>query len=78
MLINKSHPLSRYKPNSGRNVEKCLMQFCPDARVFDRTLRQISFSNLYLFDSIFSIIVWTNWMQDFDIKIALKPTGIKL
>ena len=31
---NKSHPLSRYKANSGKNKEKCLMHFDPDARVF--------------------------------------------
>ena len=33
MLI-KSHPLSRYRVNSGKNKEKCLMHFDPDARVF--------------------------------------------
>ena len=32
-MLNKSHPLSRYKANSGKN-EKCLMHFDPDARVF--------------------------------------------
>ena len=33
-MLNKSHPLSRYKANSGKNEEKCLMRFDPDARVF--------------------------------------------
>ena len=33
-MLNKSHPLSRYWGNSGRNKEKCLMNFIPDARVF--------------------------------------------
>ena len=33
-MLNKSHPLSRYKANSGKNKEKCLMHFDPDARVF--------------------------------------------
>ena len=33
-MLNKSHPLSRYKANSGRNKKKCLMHFDPDARVF--------------------------------------------
>ena len=31
-MLHKSHPLSRYKANSGKN--KCLMHFDPDARVF--------------------------------------------
>ena len=33
-MLNKSHPLSRYKANSGKNKKKCLMHFDPDARVF--------------------------------------------
>ena len=33
-MFNKSHPLSRYKAKSGKNKEKCLMHFDPDARVF--------------------------------------------
>ena len=32
-MLNKSHPLSRYKANSAKNKEKCLMHFDPDARV---------------------------------------------
>ena len=32
-MLNKSHPLNRYKANSGKNEEKCLMYFDPDARV---------------------------------------------
>ena len=33
-MLNKSHPLSRYKANSRKNKKKCLMPFDPDARVF--------------------------------------------
>ena len=33
-MLNKSHPLRRYKANSGKNKEKCLMHFDHDARVF--------------------------------------------
>ena len=33
-MLNKSHPLSRYNANSGKNKEKCWMHFDPDARVF--------------------------------------------
>ena len=29
-MLNKSHPLSRYKANTGKN-KKCLMNFDPDA-----------------------------------------------
>ena len=32
-MLNKSHPLSRCKANSGKNKKK-LMHFDPDARVF--------------------------------------------
>ena len=32
-------------------------------------------SNLCLFDSIFSIIVWTNWLQDFDEGICFPATA---
>ena len=31
--LNKSHPLSRYKTNSGKNKKICLMHFDPDAKV---------------------------------------------
>ena len=33
-MLNKSHRLSRYKANSGKNKEKYLIHFDPDARVF--------------------------------------------
>ena len=33
-MLSKSHPLSRYKENSGKKKEKCLIHFDPDARVF--------------------------------------------
>ena len=54
-MWNKSHPLSRYKANSGKNKE-CLMLFDPDARVFVlsnsykiQLLWQIFFSNFICF-----------------------------
>ena len=33
-MLNNSHPLSRYKANSGKNKIKCLMHFDANARVF--------------------------------------------
>ena len=33
-MLNKSHPLNRYKANSGKNKEKCLKNFDRDAQVF--------------------------------------------
>ena len=30
-MLNKSHPVSRNKANSGKNFKKCLMYFDPDA-----------------------------------------------
>ena len=33
-MLNKSHPLSKYKENSGRNKEKHLTHFDPDGSVF--------------------------------------------
>ena len=34
-MLNKSHPLSRYKANSGKNKKKkCLMHIDPEVRVF--------------------------------------------
>ena len=33
-VLNKSHPLSRHKANSGKNLKKCLMHFYPVHRVF--------------------------------------------
>ena len=33
-MQNKSHPLSRYKANNGKNKKNCLMNFDPDAGVF--------------------------------------------
>ena len=32
-MLNKSHPLSRYKANSGKNKKSCLMHLGPDAKV---------------------------------------------
>ena len=53
-------------------IKKCFMHFDPDARAFVLSnwhkiqLCDNFFSNLDLFDSIFSIIVWTNRVLDFD------------
>ena len=33
-MLNKSHPLSTYKANSGKNKKKSLINFGPDAMVF--------------------------------------------
>ena len=33
-MLNKLHPLNRYKENSCKNKKKCLMHFDPDGRVF--------------------------------------------
>ena len=33
-MLNKLHPLSRYKVNSGKNKEKSLVHFDPEATVF--------------------------------------------
>ena len=33
-MLYKSHPLSRYEANNGKNKKKCLMNFDPDPRVF--------------------------------------------
>ena len=33
-MLNKSHVLSRYKANSGKEFKKCLMHFDPACRVF--------------------------------------------
>ena len=33
-MLNKLHPLSRYKVNSGKNKEKSLVYFDPEATVF--------------------------------------------
>ena len=56
-MLNKSHPLSRYKTNRGKSKKKkkCLIHFDPDARIF-------VLSNW----NIFSVIVWTNKLHDFD------------
>ena len=79
-MLNKLHSLSRYKTNSGKNPKKkCLMHFDPDARVVVlnnwhkiQLCDKIFFSNLYLFDSIFSVIVWSNKLHDFDEVICFS------
>ena len=64
-MLKKSHPLSRYKTNGGKNPKKkCLMHFDPDLRSL--TLAIGTIANLYLFDSIFSVIVRTNRLHGFD------------
>ena len=52
-MLNKSHPLSRYNANSGKNKKECLMHFDPNARAFVlsnwskvQLLQQMFFSNL--------------------------------
>ena len=61
-----------------KNREKCWIHFDPDARVSVlsnwHTLWQIFFSNLYLFGSIFSIIVWTNRLHDFDKGVCFSDS----
>ena len=49
-MINKSHLLSRYKTNSGKNNKKqCLMHFDPDNRVFVLSSQNTSFSSISSF-----------------------------
>ena len=33
-MLNKSHPLNRYKANSGNTWKECLMHFNPGGKVF--------------------------------------------
>ena len=33
-MLNKSHPLGKYKEKNGKNKKKTLMHFNPDARAF--------------------------------------------
>ena len=33
-MLDKSHPLCRYKANSGKNKKNPLMHFDPDASIF--------------------------------------------
>ena len=72
-MLNKSHPLSRYETNSGKNKEKCLMHFGSDATVFVI----INWQNIQLcnrFSSVIfiyliplsQIIVRTNRLHDFN------------
>ena len=71
-MLNKSHPLNRYKTKVMK-IKKNV--WC----VFTLILGSLSLandtrnnfvtnflSNLYLFDSILSIIVWTNRLHNFD------------
>ena len=51
-MLNKSHPLCRYKANSGKNKEKCLMHFDPDARVFAIS----DWHKIQICDKFFSVI----------------------
>ena len=73
-MLNKSHPLSRYTINESKIP---MMHFDPAARFSvlsnrgqDTVLRQFFISTLYPFDSIFSGIVWTNRLHDFDEEIC--------
>ena len=75
-MLNKSHSLSRFATNGGKNNNKKKMMhfhFDPAVRVFvpsdwaqDTTSWQFFFCTLYMVDSIFSRIVWTNTLHDFD------------
>ena len=73
-MLNKSHPLSRYEVNSGKNKEKCLMHFDPDARVFVisnwhkiQLLWQIFFSNLICLTPFSQL-----WLGLIDCMILMK------
>ena len=75
-MLNKSHHSADIWLIVGK-IKKCLLHFDPDARVFVLSnwhkiqLCDIFFvSNLYLFDSIFSIIVWNNRWHNFDERIC--------
>ena len=37
-MLNKSHPLSKYKANSGKNKKKSLIHCDPDARLLFLTI----------------------------------------
>ena len=50
-MLNKSHPLSRYKANSGKNKE-CLMHFDPDARAFVLSLIDTRYNVCDKFSSV--------------------------
>ena len=72
-MWNKSHPLSRYKANIGKTKKKIFDAFwpwccglCPEQLTQDTTLWQMFFSDLYQFGSVFSVMVWTNRLHDFD------------
>ena len=47
-MLNKSHLLSRYKENRGKNKEKCLLHFDSNARVFLLSNRHKIFMRLYV------------------------------
>ena len=73
-MLKKSHPLGRYKRNGGRNQKKLFFYASHTAaRIFalshwaqDTTLWQFLLRHFccYLFDFIFSGIVWTNRLHD--------------
>ena len=51
-MLNKLHPLSRYKTNSDKSKEKCLMHFDPDPKVFALSIWQ----KIQLCDKFSSVI----------------------
>ena len=79
-MLSKSHPLSRYILVKTRQIAVkimkkifwCILTLKLGSLVIDKgynlkiQARQIFFGTLYLFDSIFSIIVWPNRLHDFD------------
>ena len=52
-MLNKSHRLSRYKANSGKNKKEYLMDFDPDARVFVLSY----WHKMKLFDKFSSVLL---------------------
>ena len=84
-MLNRSHALSRYKTNGSKNKKKCLIHFDSDARVFVHNnwhkiqLYHKFFSNLHLFDSFFSIIVWSNRLHVFDgFDVSVTTAAMKM
>ena len=79
-MLNKSHAVNRYKANSGnkKNVWCILtLMLGPLSLGIDTRYNFVTIflNNLYLFGSIFSIIVWTKRLHDFDEGICLPDNG---
>ena len=65
-MLNKSHPLSRYKANSGKNEKNvwCILTLMLGS-LFLAIDTRCSSVILYVW-LYFSVIVWTNRLHDFD------------